>query len=118
MNAVIIERDAAAGRALRSPAIPDLTLPQFVLGAAGGRGSKRALVDAATGRELSYSELADAVRETGAGLSARGMCPGELPASAIAMRYRAVVRKPSPLPTSWRRPRGAGCRGRGARSAP
>jgi acyl-CoA synthetase (AMP-forming)/AMP-acid ligase II len=78
MNAVIIERDAAAGRARPAPAIPDLTLPQFVLGAADRRGSKLALVDAATGHELSYAELADAVRETGAGLSARGMRPGDV----------------------------------------
>jgi len=78
MNAAIIERDAAAGRARPAPAIPDLTLPQFVLGAAHGRGSKRALVDAATGHGLSYAELADAVRETGAGLSARGLRPGDV----------------------------------------
>src|SRR5215831_7272785 len=78
MNAVIVERDAAAGRTLRAPEVPDLTLPQFVLGAAYRRGSKRALVDAATGRELSYAGLADAVRETGAGLSARGLRPGDV----------------------------------------
>jgi acyl-CoA synthetase (AMP-forming)/AMP-acid ligase II len=78
MNAVIIERDAGAGRSLRAPAIPDLTLPQFVLGAAGQRGSKRALVDAAAGQELSYAELAVAVQEAGAGLSARGIRPGDV----------------------------------------
>ena len=78
MNAVIIERDAAAGRTRRAPAIPDLTLAQFVLGAAYRRGGKRALVDAATGRELSYAGLANAVRETGAGLSARGVRPGDV----------------------------------------
>jgi acyl-CoA synthetase (AMP-forming)/AMP-acid ligase II len=78
MNAVIMERDATAGRTLPAPVIPDLTLPQFVLGAAYRRGSKRALVDAATGHELSYAELADAVRETGAGLSARGLRPGDV----------------------------------------
>jgi len=78
MNAVIIERDTAAGRVLPAPAIPDLTLPQFVLGAADRRGSKRALVDAATGQELSYAGLAGAVRETGAGLSARGVRPGDV----------------------------------------
>ena len=40
MNAVIIERDAAAGRALPADLTPDLTLPQFVLGAASRRGIK------------------------------------------------------------------------------
>ncbi len=78
MNAVIIEHDAAAGRTTRAPTIPDLTLPQFVLGDAQRRGSKRALVNAATGHQLSYAGLADAVRETGAGLSARGVCPGDV----------------------------------------
>jgi acyl-CoA synthetase (AMP-forming)/AMP-acid ligase II len=78
MNAVIIERDAAAGRTIRAPAIPDLTLPQFVLDDAQRRGSKRALIDAATGDELSYTGLADAVREAGAGLAARGVRPGDV----------------------------------------
>jgi len=78
MNTGIIERDAAAWRALPAPPVPDLTLPQFVLGAAHRRGSKPALVDAATGHELSYAGLADAVRETSAGLSARGVRPGDV----------------------------------------
>ena len=78
MNTGIIERDAVAGRTLPPPAIPDLTLPQFVLGAAHRRGSKRALVDATTGHELSYAGLADAVRETGAGLAARVVRPGDV----------------------------------------
>ena len=78
MNAVIIERDATAGQILPAPAIPDLALPQFVLGEAHRRGSKRALVDAATGHELSYAGLAEAVRETGAGLAARGVRPGDV----------------------------------------
>ena len=67
MTAVSLERDASAGPAAQAPAIPDLTLPQFVLADAYRRGSKRALVDAATGDELSYDELADAVRKTAAG---------------------------------------------------
>ncbi|HSS88265.1 MAG TPA: AMP-binding protein, partial [Streptosporangiaceae bacterium] len=78
MNAVIIERAAAAGRTLPAPAIPDLTLPQFVLAAADRRGSRRALIDAVTGHELSYAGLAVAVRESAAGLSARGVRPGDV----------------------------------------
>ena len=77
MTTATIERDGA-GQTLPAPAVPDLTLPQFVLGAAYRRGSKRALVDAATGQEVSYAGLADAVREVGAGLSARGMRPGDV----------------------------------------
>jgi acyl-CoA synthetase (AMP-forming)/AMP-acid ligase II len=78
MTAVITEGGAAAGRTPQAPDVPDLTLPQFVLGAAYRYGGKRALVDAATGRELSYAELADAVRQVGAGLAARGMRPGDV----------------------------------------
>jgi hypothetical protein len=77
MTTATIERDGP-GQTLPAPAVPDLTLPQFVLGAAYRRGSKRALVDAATGQEVSYAGLADAVREVGAGLSARGMRPGDV----------------------------------------
>jgi acyl-CoA synthetase (AMP-forming)/AMP-acid ligase II len=43
---------------------------------------KRALIDAATGHELSYAGLADAVREVGAALSARGIRPGDVLALA------------------------------------
>jgi acyl-CoA synthetase (AMP-forming)/AMP-acid ligase II len=78
MTTVITERDAAIEGFLRAPAVPDLTLPQFVLAAADRHGSKRALIDAATGDELSYAELAGAVREVGTGLSARGMRPGDV----------------------------------------
>ncbi len=77
MTAVIME-GGAAGRTPRAPEIPDLPLTEFVLGAAYQHGGKRALVDAATGHELSYAELADAVREVSAGLSARGIRPGDV----------------------------------------
>ena len=77
MTTVTTERDGSA-QALSGPAIPDLTLPQFVLCSANRRGSKRALVDADTGQEISYAGLADAVREIGAGLSARGLRPGDV----------------------------------------
>ncbi len=45
------------GHGLDAPVIPDATVPEFVLGQAHLRGGKRALVDASTGRELSYAEL-------------------------------------------------------------
>jgi acyl-CoA synthetase (AMP-forming)/AMP-acid ligase II len=77
MTAVITE-GGAAWRTPKAPHIPDLTLPEFVLGAAYKHGDKRALVDAATGQELSYAGLADAVREVGAGLSARGIRRGDV----------------------------------------
>jgi hypothetical protein len=71
----LIVVDATTQRIARMLDIPNLTLPEFVLGAAHRRESNRALVDAATGRELSYGELADAVREVSAGLSVRGSVP-------------------------------------------
>jgi len=84
------ERDGA-GQTLPAPAVPDLTLPQFVLGAAFRRGSKPALVDAATGQEISYADLADAVREVGAGLSARGLRPGDVLALCAQNSIEFVV---------------------------
>jgi acyl-CoA synthetase (AMP-forming)/AMP-acid ligase II len=78
MNTGMIERDAAAGRTLPAPPIPELTLPEFVLAAAHQRGTKRALVDASTGDELSYAGLATAVWEVGAGLAGRGVRPGDV----------------------------------------
>jgi acyl-CoA synthetase (AMP-forming)/AMP-acid ligase II len=77
MTAAIME-GSAAGRAPKAPRIPDVTLPEFVLRAAYKHGDKRALVDAATGQELSYAGLADAVREVRAGLSARGLRRGDV----------------------------------------
>jgi len=74
----VIQTHTGTGPTRTAPAIPDVTLAEFVLGAAHRRGSKRALVDAATGQELSYAELADAVRRTGAGLSAQGIRPGDV----------------------------------------
>src|SRR6478736_10227101 len=70
MTSVMTERDGA-GQTLPAPAVPDLTLPQFVLGAAFRRSSKPALVDAATGQEMSYDALDVAVGEGSAGFSAR-----------------------------------------------
>src|SRR6516164_6108247 len=58
--------------------IPELTLPEFVLGVADELGDRRALVDASNGRELTYNELARAVRAVGGGLSARGVREGEV----------------------------------------
>src|SRR6516164_5199677 len=60
------------------PSIPELTLPEFVLGLADERGDRRALVDASSGRELSYGELAAAVRAVGAGLHECGVGDGQV----------------------------------------
>ena len=83
MNANTQARTSAAavnpaGREPDAPVVPDVTLPEFVLGQADKRGGKRALVEADTGRELSYSQLAAAVRGTGAWLAAQGVRPGDV----------------------------------------
>ena len=48
--------------------IPNLTLPESVLGDAERHGPRLALVDASTGCALTYEELAAAVRAVAGGL--------------------------------------------------
>jgi acyl-CoA synthetase (AMP-forming)/AMP-acid ligase II len=58
--------------------IPDVTLPEFVLGRAQGRGDKRAFVEAETGRELSHAQLSDAVHQWRACLDTRNAGHGDV----------------------------------------
>ena len=83
-------RGAVASRA-GSPVIPSVTLPEFVLGQAHQRGDKRALVDATTGRTLTYRELAIDVRRVGAGLAAHGVQPGDVVALCAPNGIEFVV---------------------------
>jgi acyl-CoA synthetase (AMP-forming)/AMP-acid ligase II/NAD(P)-dependent dehydrogenase (short-subunit alcohol dehydrogenase family) len=55
-----------------------MTLPDFVLARAQLRGAKPALVEAGSGRELTYAQLASAVREAAAWLAAGGVRPGDV----------------------------------------
>jgi acyl-CoA synthetase (AMP-forming)/AMP-acid ligase II len=73
------------------PSIPELTLPEFVLGAADERGDQRALVDASTGRELSYGDLPRAVRAVAAGLFARDVREGDVLAICAPNSIEFVV---------------------------
>jgi acyl-CoA synthetase (AMP-forming)/AMP-acid ligase II len=61
---------------IRSPfpnvTIPDTPLTDFVLARAGELGDEAALIDAPTGRTISYAQLAESVRAVAAGLAARG----------------------------------------------
>ena len=41
------------------PAIPDMTLPDYVLGGASERGNRTALVEATGGRSLTYAQHRD-----------------------------------------------------------
>ena len=57
--------------------LPDVPLPQFVLRHAAALGEKLALVDAASGRGLTYAQLLDGVCRLAGGLRARGVQPGD-----------------------------------------
>ncbi len=66
---------------LRSP-YPDVQIPQvsvteYVLGGAAGRGDKPALIDGASGAVTTYSELVQQVRSVAAGLAAEGIGQGD-----------------------------------------
>jgi acyl-CoA synthetase (AMP-forming)/AMP-acid ligase II/NAD(P)-dependent dehydrogenase (short-subunit alcohol dehydrogenase family) len=80
-----------AGRGLDAPIIPDVVLPEFVLGQAHLRGGKRALVEAGTGRELTYAQLAATVRQAGAWLAAHGVHPGDVLALCAPNSIEFVV---------------------------
>jgi acyl-CoA synthetase (AMP-forming)/AMP-acid ligase II len=92
--------------------IPDVALTPFVLGGARERSGKPALVDAASGRTLSYGALADAVDRAAVGLARRGLGKGDvlaiyspnLPEYAVAFfaaaRAGGVVTTASPLLTA------------------
>jgi acyl-CoA synthetase (AMP-forming)/AMP-acid ligase II len=58
--------------------IPDISLTQFVLRHADRLVDKAALIDGASGRTLTYAELAENVRRAAAGLARRGFRKGEV----------------------------------------
>ena len=88
---------------IRSPfpdvEIPDTSLTEFVLARAGELGDKAALIDAPSGRTITYAELVQSVRAVAAGLSARGFGKGHvfahyapnLPEYAVAFHAVATV---------------------------
>jgi len=59
-------------------AIPEVALTAFLLQNAGALGEKPALIDAPSGRTLTYRGWANGVRATAAGLSQRGFRKGEV----------------------------------------
>jgi acyl-CoA synthetase (AMP-forming)/AMP-acid ligase II len=72
-------------------AIPGLTLPEFILARGQGRNQRPALVDATTGRVVTYDELAIDVQRVGAGLAAHGVQPGDVVALCAANSIEFVV---------------------------
>ena len=67
---------------IRSPyedvALAQVPLTAYVLDGAGERGARPAIIDGATGRVISYGELADEVGRTASGLVARGVAQGDV----------------------------------------
>jgi acyl-CoA synthetase (AMP-forming)/AMP-acid ligase II len=88
---------------LRSPfpdvEIPAQTLTEHVLGAAPALGDKPAIVDAATGRTITFADLARQVRTAAAGLAGLGFTKGDVfahyspnvPEYAVAFHAVATV---------------------------
>jgi acyl-CoA synthetase (AMP-forming)/AMP-acid ligase II len=58
--------------------IPDVPLDEYVLGGAAARGDAPALIDAPTGRTLTYAGLDALVSAIASGLQARGLEPGQV----------------------------------------
>src|SRR5258708_18285992 len=58
--------------------IPEVPLTPFLLRDAAARSDKPALVDAASGRTLTYSGWADSVRRVATALSRRGLRKGDV----------------------------------------
>jgi acyl-CoA synthetase (AMP-forming)/AMP-acid ligase II len=88
---------------IRSPfpdvQIPDTPLTEFVLARAGELSDTPAVVDAPTGRTITYAQLVQSVRAVAAGLSERGFGKGDvfahyapnLPEYAVAFHAVATV---------------------------
>jgi acyl-CoA synthetase (AMP-forming)/AMP-acid ligase II/NAD(P)-dependent dehydrogenase (short-subunit alcohol dehydrogenase family) len=74
-----------------APIIPDQTLAEFVLGSADRHGDRRALIDGGTGRAVTYAQLAGAVRQAAAHLSARGVRRGDVIGLCSPNRIEFVV---------------------------
>ena len=58
--------------------IPDVPLTTFVLANAGAHRDRPALVDASSGRTITFGELIDRIRRLAAGLSRRGIGKGDV----------------------------------------
>ena len=58
--------------------LPAIALTPFVLAGARARGDKPALIDAVSGRVITYRQLFDAVQAVAAGLAARGFRKGDV----------------------------------------
>ena len=79
--------------------IPEVPLTPFVMHRAGELGNKTALIEAATGRKISYGELADSIKRVAVSLSQRKILKGDVvgilspnvPEYAIAFHAIATI---------------------------
>ena len=60
------------------PEVPDLDLVSFVLRHAGRLAGRPAVIDGASGRAVTYGELAGGIERVAAGLAARGFGRGDV----------------------------------------
>ncbi len=60
------------------PAVPPVSLPQFLFAPAADRAGQPALVDSSAGAVASYAELATRVRRVAAGFAAHGLRKGQV----------------------------------------
>jgi acyl-CoA synthetase (AMP-forming)/AMP-acid ligase II len=70
---------------------PDVRLPEFVLGQARSRGAKPALIEADSGREISYARLADAVSGAAKWLAGVGVRHGDVVALCVPDGIEFVI---------------------------
>src|ERR1051326_4433155 len=74
--------EARAQRIIRSSypdvEIPEVSITEYVFARAAERGDKAAIIEGASGRILTYSQLTDLIRRAAAGLAAHGMAKGDV----------------------------------------
>ena len=58
--------------------IPDVGIHQLILDSADRNGERMAVIDGPTGRSMTYTQLADAIRRFAGGLAARGFGKGDV----------------------------------------
>jgi dihydroorotase len=72
-------------------AIPNVDVGRYVLDAAAERGSAPAIVDALTGRTITYAGLDDQARRLAAGLMSAGLRPGDVVTHSLTGRRHGIL---------------------------
>src|SRR3954468_22230324 len=78
--------------------VPDVSLSEFVLARAGEFGEKPALIDAPSGRTLTYVQLLAGVRAVASALARRGFGKGD-----VLAHYAPTCRSIPSRFSRWRR---------------